>query len=236
MMQNGTELTSNNYDASTINLSQSGATTSTTPGEEALKFYLRFSNPSDPLYTWNDQMPNSVEAFKQGQLIMLPHYASLYVYLINEMPSLKNSIEVTTMPQITSTESVAGLENHATASKSENFCVPSAKNDKDKQLASWVFIEHLTSRSGSSPYLSATKMPSALKEVEGRAKFEAFDEQREMADTWYKGHKAMQVDQVFISMIDDAYTGRKSALDSLNSASTSITTVLQASNSKWSGQ
>lgn len=236
MMQNGTQLTDNNLSSATFNQSQTGATTKSTPGEEALKFYLRFSNPSDPLYTWNSDMPNSVDAFMQGQLAILPQYASLYVHLINEMPTLKKSIEVSAFPQITDKTNLAGAQSQVVAGRMNVFAAPSAKGDSSRQGASWAFINYLTSKSGSSAYLSAMKLPSALKEVDSKAKFDVFDEQKTIADTWYKGHKAMQVDEIFISMIDDAYTGRKSVLDAVNSASTSVTTILQASNSKWSGR
>lgn len=233
MMQNGTQLTDSSLNAATLNQSQAGATSSTNPGEEALKFYLRFSNPEDPLYTWNSQMPNSVDAFLQGQVAMIPHYASLYVHLINEAPSLKRSIAVAPMPQISSAESVTGFQNQKVAGRLNVFCAPSAKGDPDRQAAAWQFIRYLTSKEGSQTYISATKMPSAIKEL-NKAKFNVFDEQKAIADTWYKGHKAMQIDQIFITMIDDAYTGKKSVLDSLNTASASATVILQASKSKWS--
>ncbi len=234
MMQNGTQLTNSNFDAATFNQTQTGATTSSVPGEEALKFYLRFSNPNDPLYTWNSQMPNSVDAFLQGQVAMMPHYASLYVYLINEMPSLKRFIEVAPMPQISTSGSVAGFQNQKVQGRMNVFAVPSAKGDSARQGAAWQFVRYISSREGSRTYLSATKMPSALKDVTGRAKFSTFDEQKSIADTWFKGHKAMQIDQIFIAMIDDAYTGKKSIIDALNTASNSVTTLLQASKSKWS--
>ena len=234
MMQNGTQLTDNNQAAATFNQSQTGATTKSTPGEEALNFYLRFSNPSDPLYSWNENMPNSVDAFMQGQLAILPHYASLYVYLINEVPTLKRSIEVAPFPQITAKTNLAGAQGQVVTGRMNVFAAPSAKGDANRQAASWAFIKYLTSKSGANPYLSAMKLPSALKEVDSKAKFDVFDEQKSIADTWYKGHRAMQVDQIFIAMIDDAYTGRKSVLDAINSAGTSVTTILQASNSKWS--
>ena len=234
MMQNGTVLTSRDFQAATFNLSQTGAAGGTLPGSEALKFYLRFSNPSDSLYTWNEQMPNSVDAFMNGQVVMIAHYASLYVHLINERPALKNAIEVASLPQISDKESIAGGDTQKVVGQTDMFAAPSAKGDADRQTAAWVFIKYLTSKTGSSAYLSALKLPSSLKEVDNKAKFDAFDEQKKIADAWYKGHKAMQVDEIFISMIDDAYSGRKSVVDALNSASTATTTILQASNSKWS--
>jgi ABC-type glycerol-3-phosphate transport system substrate-binding protein len=235
MMQNGTQLTNASLDTPVFNQSQIGVTSKNNPGEEALKFYLRFSNPNDSLYSWNEQMPNSVDAFMQGQVAMISHYASLYVHLINEVPSMKKSIAVAPMPQISTGESAVGAQEQAVAGRATVFAVPSAKGDSDRQAAAWQFVRYLASEQGSQTYISATKMPSALKEV-NKAKFDIFDEQKLIADTWYKGHKAMQVDEIFIEMIDDAYTGKKSITDCLNTASSNTATILQASNSKWSNK
>ena len=53
---------------------QNGAKLSTPTGqqaEEALTFYKKFSTPSDPVYTWNDTMDNSVFAFSSGKVAMM---------------------------------------------------------------------------------------------------------------------------------------------------------------------
>ncbi len=39
--------------------------------EEALAFYRKFSNPADPVYTWNDTMDNSMYAFANGKVAMI---------------------------------------------------------------------------------------------------------------------------------------------------------------------
>jgi multiple sugar transport system substrate-binding protein len=39
--------------------------------EEALIFYNKFSNPSDPVYTWNNSMDNSINAFASGKVAMI---------------------------------------------------------------------------------------------------------------------------------------------------------------------
>ncbi len=53
---------------------QNGAKLSTPTGqqaEEALAFYKKFSTTSDPVYTWNDTMDNSVNAFASGKVAMI---------------------------------------------------------------------------------------------------------------------------------------------------------------------
>lgn len=235
MMQNGTQMTSSQFNQATFNLSRAGAVTEASPGEEALKFYLRFSNPNDPLYTWNGQMSNSVDAFMQGQVAMMIHYASTYVQMINEYPTIKRNIEIAPLPQITASES-ATSDGQVVLGSANLLSATSAKGDPSRQLASWNFIRFATTRIGASPYLSAVKLPSALIELEGKSKFDAFESQRNIARMWFKGHQPMKVDQIFISMIDDAYNGRKSIKEAVDSASADATTILQSTNNKWVGQ
>ncbi|KKU95360.1 MAG: hypothetical protein UY27_C0020G0012 [Candidatus Gottesmanbacteria bacterium GW2011_GWA1_48_13] len=42
-----------------------------TEAEEALIFYRKFASPSDPVYTWNDTLDNSVYAFATGKVAMI---------------------------------------------------------------------------------------------------------------------------------------------------------------------
>lgn len=53
---------------------QNGATLVTPTSkeaEEALTFYRKFANPSDPVYTWNDTLDNSIYAFATGKVAMI---------------------------------------------------------------------------------------------------------------------------------------------------------------------
>jgi ABC-type glycerol-3-phosphate transport system substrate-binding protein len=233
MMQNGTQLTSEDLNSATFNQNQIGSTAPKYPGEDALKFYLRFSNPSDALYTWNDKMPNSYDAFKNGQLALMFHYASTYRFLKEQAPNLKNSIEVIPMPQVQDPKLVSDKSALKTMANMWVETVPSAKADAKKQRAAWAFIQYITSKSGSRPYLSAMKLPSALKEGNSSVKFQAFNDQKSYADAWYKGTRAENVDELFIGSIDDVYKGRRTPKATLDELSTQVTTVLQASNAKW---
>ncbi len=233
MMQNGTQMTSSSFDQATFNLLESTTTGMANPGQEALNFYLRFSNPQDALYTWNDKMPDSYDAFVQGQTALMFQYASAYRFLKDDAGALKNSIDVLPMPQALDPSSAANQDSITTMGRMWLETVPSAKGDANRLTAAWKFVQYITSKEGSKPYLSAMKMPSALKSMTSSAKFEVFNSQAAIEDTWYKGHEAMKVDEIIIAMIDDVYKGRKSAKDALDSAAAQTTTILKASNAKW---
>lgn len=70
--------------------------------EETLSFYHKFANPTDPVYTWNETMDNSMYAFANGKVAMI-FAPSWRVFDIIEMakqvnPTLK--FKVAPIPQL----------------------------------------------------------------------------------------------------------------------------------------
>lgn len=58
----------------------------------AVSFYLRFSDSSEGTYTWNDRMPNSLDAFAQGKTGMIFGYARDIARLKAKGPHLNYGI------------------------------------------------------------------------------------------------------------------------------------------------
>jgi len=80
---------------------QNGAKLTTPTGmqaEQALTFYRKFSDPSDPVYTWNDSMDNSVYAFASGKVAMIlaPSWRVFDIKQIN--PNLR--FKIVPIPQL----------------------------------------------------------------------------------------------------------------------------------------
>jgi len=233
MMQNGTKMTDDSLTSAAFNLQQPGAAKGANPGLEAFNFYLRFSNPSDALYTWNNQMQNSVDAFENGQVAMMIHYASIYRYLVNDAPELKKSLDVTPLPQVADPQSPTSTGSLKTMANMLVETVPSARADTARQNAAWTFVHYVTSKAGAQTYLSAMKLPSALNDVSGKAKFDAFNTQTKDADIWYKGNSAGKINELFINMVNEAVTNVKSPKDALDAAATQATSFIKASQWKW---
>jgi len=86
-------------------LMQNGANLSVPKGneaEETLAFYHKFANPTDPVYTWNETMDNSMYAFANGKVAMI-FAPSWRIFDIIEMskqvnPALK--FKVAPIPQL----------------------------------------------------------------------------------------------------------------------------------------
>jgi len=234
MMQNGTQLTSDDLNSATINQTQNTSVGQVTPGEQALKFYLRFSNPSDSVYTWNNNISDSsLNAFAGGQTAMMIHYASAYSVIVNKAASIKNSIGVAALPQIVDPTIPTNSARLKTTARMWVETAPNAKADEKRRATAWKFIKYITTGSGPNTYLSAMMLPSALKSQAGKAKFEAFSNQKTYADVWYKGSQPDEVDTAFINMIAQSRTGT-STKDALDKANADISTILQKSLSKWS--
>lgn len=69
-----------------------------TQAEQALTFYRKFANPSDPVYTWNDSMDNSINAFAAGKVAMIfaPSWEAFNV--IQQNPKL--NFKIVSIPQL----------------------------------------------------------------------------------------------------------------------------------------
>nr|MBP6884668.1 hypothetical protein [Candidatus Paceibacterota bacterium] len=71
--------------------------TETTIASKALDFYLSFSNPVNPLYTWNEGFSSDREMFIQNSLAYYFGYASELPFIRSSNPNLNFSL--TTPPQ-----------------------------------------------------------------------------------------------------------------------------------------
>ncbi|OGG11683.1 hypothetical protein A2Z00_00620 [Candidatus Gottesmanbacteria bacterium RBG_13_45_10] len=117
MMQNGAKLTA----------------PTGTQAEEALIFYRKFASPSDPVYTWNDTMDNSIYAFATGKvaMIMAPSWRAFDIKQI--APNLR--FKIVPIPQLPgNTVTWASYWVEGVSTKSKYF----------KQA--WEFVRYLTSK------------------------------------------------------------------------------------------
>ncbi len=101
--------------------------------EEALIFYRKFATPSDPMYTWNETLDNSIYAFASGKVAMIlaPSWRAFDIAQIN--PELRfKIIPVPQLPGNTVTWASYWVEG------------VSAKSKYKEQA--WEFIKYMTSR------------------------------------------------------------------------------------------
>jgi len=116
MMQNGTNLTE-----------PAGQ-----PAEEALIFYRKFADRNDPVYTWNESLDNSVQAFASGRVAMMLA-PSWRAFDVKELQSGLR-FKIIPIPQLPgNTVTWASYWVEGVSGKSKN------------QAQAWEFVKFLTS-------------------------------------------------------------------------------------------
>lgn len=116
-----------------------------TAAEEALIFYRKFSDPTDPVYTWNATLDNSVFAFANGRVAMMlaPSWRAFEVKQINSNTRFK----IVPIPQLPGNNVTwASYWSEGVSAKSPN------------RVQAWEFVKYMTSREAAVKlYTQATK-------------------------------------------------------------------------------
>ena len=71
MMQNGTQMISEDGDDANFDKIPAELERETLPGLDAVRFYTDFANPTKEVYTWNENQESSFEAFTNGTTAMM---------------------------------------------------------------------------------------------------------------------------------------------------------------------
>ena len=79
MLQTGTKMVSDDFSRATFS----------TGGQQALKFYTDFANPSGPYFTWNENLPYSSDYFGQEGAAMMFGYARQIPLIKQKNPFLR---------------------------------------------------------------------------------------------------------------------------------------------------
>ncbi|KKU83213.1 MAG: hypothetical protein UY10_C0013G0014 [Microgenomates group bacterium GW2011_GWA2_47_8] len=115
---------------------QNGANLSnpvTKEAEETLVFYRKFADPTDPMYTWNDTLDNSVYAFAIGKVAMTiaPSWRAFDIKQMN--PDLR--FKIVPIPQLPGSTVTWG-----------SYWVEGVSAKSKNQEAAWKFLQYLSSR------------------------------------------------------------------------------------------
>ena len=209
MMQNGTRMTDEAGNA-TFNSIPPGATLPAPPGQEALAFYTDFASPYKEVYTWNKEMPASLEAFITGQTAFFFGYAYHIPQIKAQAPKL--NFAVAKMPQI-----AGGTElNFA------NYWTEVVSKKTEHLNEAWDFIQFLAKAENVKNYLNKTKKPTALrsliKDQSEDIDLAVFVSQILTAKSWYHGKDPLVMEQIFSDMIEQVVDGLATLEEAINLA------------------
>jgi len=99
MFQNDNSVISRNErdDSPKVLLAQSFGE-AVSPAESVIRFYTEFSNPAKTSYSWNQSLPNSIEAFSSGDLSLYFGFASELEEIRDKNPNLNFDISLFPQP------------------------------------------------------------------------------------------------------------------------------------------
>jgi multiple sugar transport system substrate-binding protein len=208
MLQNGTEMVSENKDSVNFNKSVRREDTQYYPGQDALRFYTDFANPSKITYAWNRQMPYSIDAFTEGKAAMMINYSHHIATIKSRAPYL--NFAVSPMPQLKERNFDVNYANYWAFAVSKRTKLPEE---------AWNFLIYLTNKENSQGYLENTKKPTARRDLVDWQKEDlelgVFAKQSLTAKSWY------QIDNNKVETI------LANAITSVNLGSSSISRALE---------
>lgn len=166
------------------------------PAYQALSFYTDFANPGKDVYTWNNKMPNSLDAFIQGKTAFFFGYG--YHLPVIKAGAPKLNLGIAKLPQITGNP-VVNYANY--------WAWTVSKKTKSIDL-SWNLLNFMRKPEESKKYLDYAKRPAALRSQLG-AQMEdedvgVFASQVLTSQAWYRGNDPTAMENAMITMIDDA--------------------------------
>lgn len=210
MLQSGVTMTNNqNYQVSFAS----------DQGTQALGFYSQFSSPNSQAYTWNDSMPNSLDAFSQGKAAMIFEYASNLSQIKSRNGFL--NFEVAPVPQLQG----AGL-----SITYPGYWGYTVSRQSQYQALAWNFILAMTTNdSVANTYTEKTQKPPALNSLIYRYQDDlslgVFAKQALTARSWIELDRGF-IDKAVSAMIDSVAGGEVSPRSALQQTQDQINQYL----------
>ncbi|MFA5047998.1 MAG: extracellular solute-binding protein [Patescibacteria group bacterium] len=193
MMQNGAIMSAPNGQVTMFNEVKVGSQNEN-PGLTALQFYGDFASPIKSVYSWNNDLPNSLDAFLAGNVGFLFAYNHDIANIRSRAPKL--NFGVAPVPQIPGNP----VRNYA------NYWVETVSKKSTSTNEAWDFVLFSTKKTEVAKYLAKTKRPTALREL---INSELEDEdlhadatQTLTADNWYRGKNPDAAKKIIIDMQD----------------------------------
>lgn len=220
IMQAGSPIVSYDKEAGTfVNSLNDSFGLTTEPAVASLQFYTNFSNPTRKDYSWNRALPNSLDAFANGDLAIYFGFSSEFTKIKNKNPNL--NFDVAVLPQ------ALGAKTYSTFGHMLGLAI--MKNSADPAGA-YSVISALTS-SGAFPFwTSIFNTPSARRDILGVADKSAvktvFNQSAIMARGWLDPNKA-GASAIFQEMIESYTTGRDSLSGAVSTASDRLDNLLK---------
>ncbi len=228
MLQNGTDMVSGDKKYATFNQSINLGEGAYYPGQDALRFYTDFSNPSKRVYTWNRQMHYSVDSFIEGKTAIIFDYAYNLPLIRERAPYL--NFDIATMPQIKDREFDVNYANYWAFTVSK---YKSKTRDANTIDEAWKLIIYLTDKKNVKKYLEKTKRPTARRDLVEWQKndldLSVFAKQSLTARSWYQVDYD-KVETILAEAIESVVLGNSSIKNAIDKAAHQISLEMRNKN------
>ncbi|MBD3282263.1 MAG: extracellular solute-binding protein [Candidatus Portnoybacteria bacterium] len=218
MLQNGTNMVDKERKSVDFDKSISLDGETYYPGRDSLRFYADFSDPSNRVYTWNRQMPYSVDAFVEGDAAIMFNYSHHISTIREKAPYLNFS--VSSMPQI---------ENSKFDINYGNYWAYTVSKKTKAYNEAWKFILYLTQERNAKRYLENSGRPTAHRSLVDWQKedldLSVFAKQSLSARSWYQADSE-EIENIFIETIKDIVLGRSTVAVAIKKAADKVTLLL----------
>lgn len=204
------------------------------PGMRAIIFYSEFSDPQKEIYTWNQEQPNSINAFANQKAAMMFGYSYQVSNLLAVSPDLKYGISA--MPQLENSTPINISNVWTPVVTQKDNCILSPEELSgliDCKKLAWSFLSFVAQKENSQKYLASTGKPAARKDLIGEqinsnSKLGIFASQAETARTYNKFND--NIDGILSDMLDEIDLDRNNLENIVNEAVGKIEKLKAADN------
>ncbi len=196
MMQSGATMMSDSGQVLFHTTPSYAKNTNYSPGVDALRFYTDFADPAKESYSWNNELPNSLDMFISGNLAIMFSYSYDLETIKAQAPKLNFS--VAKLPQIEG--------DPPTNINFANYWIEVVSKKSAVSNEAWDFVQFITKEEQAKSYLEKTKRPTALRSLIAKQKNDneigVFADQVLTAKSWYRGKNIGAAEDALAEMID----------------------------------
>ncbi len=219
-LQTGVPISAYSNGSLVANLTSATASQNGSPGQAVISFYTQFTDPSKVSYTWNASLPDSRQAFVNGDLALYLGYASEARFIAAANPNLDVVVTPTPQPGTAHTKNTYGLIYA--------FMIPhGAKNPGGAFQAAALLtnVAEQTIVAAVTGFAPATLTPLATAPADPVA---AIAYAEALYTSGWLSPLPADTDTVFSSIITDVITGRSAdSINALTSGERSLGALLQ---------
>jgi len=218
MLQNGTKMLDDDRTRVVFDRSVNSSI-NPYPGENALAFYTQFADPQKKVYTWNNKMHYSIDAFYEGRLAMMFNYSYHISTIRSKAPYINFGISY--MPQITQSSNQVNYANYWALTVSRNSRFP---------YYAWQFVTYALQKNNNQYYLQQAKRPSARRDLIDWQKDDldlgVFARQALSARSWFQIDNS-SIESILADMIDNVVAKRMTIGQGLEWAASRINLLME---------